>query len=184
MPSESPMKVYYEDLQRGTRVPLVGNAVCAMNCIGMVAHDMYAGLAETGFGEPETVFLDAVRLYHEVKFGLRDGNMDNPPVDDHSFFVLKKCIFHWVKGISLALVCGGMEPDEADRLAAMGCGEALYRPVSCPEDRLKAVKARYDLVVSGEIRKQYARPDTVPSNEWCAWLELEAVKTVVYPQDQ
>lgn len=178
------MKEFAEKLRGGTSVPPAENALYGMNCIGMVARDMYAGLCLTGFEAPEEVFLDAVRLYHEVKFGLRDGTMDNPPVDDHSFFILKKCIFHWVKGIALALACGGMTDADAEAYAARGCGEFLYRPLAGPDDRMEEIRQRYLQAISPEIRKQYALPDTVPTNEWCAWLELEAVKMVVYAQKQ
>lgn len=149
-----------------------GAARGAMLCIPLVACDMYTGLQQWLPELSDEAFMRAVILYHEVKHGLSKESMDQPGVDAHTFFVLKKCIFHWVKGISLALRCAGVPTADAEKLVAQGCREYLRHPMTPPPQ----IRLHYDWVISPAIRQQYAQPGQIPSNEWCAWLELEAAK--------
>lgn len=123
-----------------------------------------------------------VRCYHTQKHGLDYSAVFPPDVDDDTFFLLRKSTFHWVEGIKLALRCGGMNPELAERLTAVGCDYCLRIQAENSGETWKQLRRHYDRTVSDAIEKQYAS-GRIPTDEWCAWLELEAAKAVLFAEE-
>lgn len=145
----------------------------AMGCIRLLVEDMYAGLSSSGEVPEKEAFRRATVSYLETKFQLCPNHTEPVLVDERTFFLLKKCVYHWVQGIRLALQCAGMDSDSAVYLAAEGCRQMLTADAE-PD---LAAAACYGEILSAPIRAQYAMRGTIPSDTWCAWVELEAAKT-------
>ncbi|MGN0976917.1 MAG: hypothetical protein ACI4PH_02575, partial [Faecousia sp.] len=64
-------------------------------------------------------------------------------------------------------------------LTAVGCDFFLRSRIGVSGEAWERVRGRYDQTLSDAIQKQYAS-GRIPTDEWCAWLELEAVKTVLF----
>lgn len=144
--------------------------------IPLVVWDMYEGLAAVEELPAWEAFLADACLYHEVKRGLRKGSMEGHFLKEEIFFRLKKCIFHWDEGIALTFQCAGLCQGQAENRAAEICAVFLRgeAPISGPF--YETAKEQYEALVGARVRRQYEKRGEIPSDDWCAWLELSAVK--------
>lgn len=144
--------------------------------IPLVARDMYVGLSAVEELPAWEAFLSDACLYHEVKRGLRKGSMEGHDLKEDIFFRLKKCIFHWDEGIALTFQCAGLSQEQAETRAAENCAVFLRGKAAISGPFYEIAKKQYETLVGARIRKQYERRGETPSDDWCAWLELSAVK--------
>lgn len=151
----------------------------AAACIRLVVEDMYLGLSQATPDCSLSAIREAASIYHDEKWGLLCAGSAPVPVPDSTYFLLKKCVFHWTMGIRLYLCCQGMPEQEAHQQAVTVCSGFLRDIASHETPNFQQAEALYRTRISSRIRQQYALAGAIPTDEWCAWLELEAVKLAV-----
>lgn len=143
----------------------------AMDCMRMVVEDMYLGLGDRTSASWDD-FAQAAVTYIGSKFYLDDRQENDFSVEEETYHLIKKCAYHWIVGVCLALHCAGVSESCVQHLVAVGCRRAL----TGFSVEAESVSLRYRRETSQSVRNQYAT-GKIPSDDWCAWLELEAVKT-------